>query len=85
MTETEADRCIADYRAMLKQWTMCIVGLCPGDSEAMARELNQCEQALLDIAELFPNKSYSVDILVNARKRTWAGYEDERVPKAKRA
>jgi hypothetical protein len=29
--------------------------------------------------------AYSVDLLVNARKRTWAGYEDERVPRPGRA
>jgi hypothetical protein len=85
MTENEAERCIADYRALLKQWTMCTVGVRTGDADATARELNQGEQMLVEIAAVYPAKAYSVDLLVNARKRTWAGYEDERVPRAARA
>jgi hypothetical protein len=64
---------------------MCIVGVQQGDAEAMARELDRGEQMLLEIAMVFPAKAYSVDLLANARKRTWAGFQDERPLPAKRA
>ena len=85
MTETEAEKCLADYRALLKAWTMCVVGLNPGDSDAIGRELDAGEPLLLRIADEFPDRAYSVDLLVNARKRTWAGFEEERLPRAQRA
>jgi hypothetical protein len=81
-TEAEANKWISDYRALMKQWTMCTVGLRSGDSDAMARELHQGESMLLEIAATFPAKAYSVDLLVNARKRTWAGFESERPARA---
>ena len=42
-------------------------------------KLHEDENLLKEIATTFPAKAYSVDLLVNARTRTWAGYEDERV------
>lgn len=79
MDEKEADWRISQYRALLKKWTMCVFGIEPGDSDAMERQLELGEHELNKIAAAFPSKAYSVDLLVNARKRTWAGYEEERI------
>ena len=81
MNEAEADKCIAEYRALLKAWTMAITGISADDADAMHRELDANQDKLADIALAFPDKAYSVDLLVNARTRTWAGYEYERVPR----
>jgi hypothetical protein len=81
MNETEADKCIAEYRSLLKDWTMSITGIKNGDANALQRKLDEKQYVLADIAIQFPNKAYSVDLLVNARTRTWAGYEDERIPR----
>ena len=54
MTETEAEKCLAEYRALLKAWTMCVVGLNPGDSEVIGRKLDTGEPLLLRIAAEFP-------------------------------
>ena len=85
MTETEAEKCLAEYRALLKAWTMCVVGLNLGDSDALGHKLDAGEPLLLKIADVFPDQAYSVDLLVNARRRTWAGFEEERLPRAQRA
>lgn len=83
MNETEADKCIAEYRALLKAWTMSITGIKAGDADAMHRKLDEGQYRLAEIAIAFPGKAYSVDLLVNARTRTWAGYEEERVPRTR--
>jgi hypothetical protein len=81
MNETEADKRIAEYRSLLKDWTMSITGIKNGDANALQRKLDEQQYVLAEIAIEFPDKAYSVDLLVNARTRTWAGYEDERVPR----
>jgi hypothetical protein len=81
MNEIEADKCIAEYRALLKAWTMSITGIKEGNADELQRKLDENQYTLAEIAIAFPNKAYSVDLLVNARTRTWAGYEDERVPR----
>ena len=85
VTEIEAEKCLAEYRALIKAWTMCVVGINPGDSDVIGGKLDAGEPLLLQIADEFPDKAHSVDLLVNARKRTWAGYEEERVPRAQPA
>ena len=35
MTEAEADKWLADYRKLMKQWTMCVAGFQPGDADGM--------------------------------------------------
>lgn len=81
MNETDADKCIAEYRALLKAWTMSITGIRDGNPAELERRLDENQYTLAEIAIAFPNKAYSVDLLVNARTRTWAGYEEERVPR----
>ena len=82
MTQDDAEFFLQQYRALLKAWTMAVGGFKHGDVEALERQLNAKEHILTEIAALFPSKAYSVDLLVNARKRTWAGYQDERVPRS---
>jgi hypothetical protein len=81
MTETEADKCIADYRSLLKEWTMTITGIKNNDAYAIERQLDESQHKLAEIAVAFPAKAYSIDLLVNARTRTWAGYEEDRIPR----
>ena len=81
MTEAEAEQAIAEYRKLLKAWTMSITGIEQGNVDALRRRLDESQHQLSEIAIAFPNKAYSVDLLVNARTRTWAGYEEERVPR----
>jgi hypothetical protein len=81
MTQDDAEYFLQQYRALLKDWTMAVGGFIDGDVEALERKLNAKEHILSEIAEAFPSKAYSVDILINARKRTWAGFQDERVPR----
>ncbi|MDB5473721.1 MAG: hypothetical protein JWP99_1024 [Devosia sp.] len=83
MNEAEADKCIAEYRALLKAWTMSMTGMNAGDPDAMHHKLDERQYVLAEIATAFPDKAYSVDLLVHARTRTWAGYEAERVPRSR--
>jgi hypothetical protein len=82
MTQDDAEYFLQQYRALLKEWTMAVGGFIEGDVEALERKLNAKEHILAEIAELFPNKAYSVDILINARKRTFAGFHDDRILRA---
>lgn len=77
MTETDAEKFLAEYRAMLKTWTMRVTGMEEGDPRTLGKHLEECEPVLAEIALAFPNKAYSVDLLSNARKRTWVGDEDK--------
>lgn len=79
MTDAEADAYLADYRALLKAWTMALAGLSRDDSEELGRRLEAGRTRLAEIATHLPQKSYSVDLLINARSRTWAGFAAERV------
>jgi hypothetical protein len=78
MTQDDAEFFLQQYRALLKDWTMAVGGFKNGDVEALERKLDAKEHILAEIAAMFPDKAYSVDLLVNARKRTWAGFSDER-------
>jgi hypothetical protein len=82
MTQDDAEYILQQYRALLKDWTMAVGGFIEGDVEALERKLNAKEHILAEIAAAFPNKAYSVDVLINARKRTFAGFHDDRVPRA---
>ncbi|HEY8357604.1 MAG TPA: hypothetical protein VIL30_09105 [Ramlibacter sp.] len=79
----EADKIIADYRSLLKSWNMAMTGFSQDNPEAIALLLNENESSLAAVAIAFPDKAYSVDILINARKRTWAGYFEQRVARPK--
>ena len=81
MTRQDADARLAQYRAMLKAWTMAVGGFDHGDSDALYRQLEEGQSELVKIAAKFPDKSYSVDMLINSRSRTWAGYASERIPR----
>jgi hypothetical protein len=81
MTQDDAEYLLQQYRALLKDWTMTVGGFVVGDVEALERKLNAKEHILAEIAAAFPSKAYSVDILINARKRTFAGLHDDRVPR----
>lgn len=85
MNEQEADSCIAEYRALLKAWTMSVTGIKDGNPDELQRKLDDNQYTMAEIAIAFPNKAYSVDLLINARTRTWAGYEDERIPRPRSA
>ena len=79
MTQDEAEAFLHRYRALLKDWTMSVAGINRGDIDAIQLKLNEGQYRLMEIATAFPEKAYSVDLLVNARKRTWAGFQDNRV------
>jgi hypothetical protein len=81
MTSQEADAYISQYRALLKAWTMAVGGFTRDDSDALYRQLEQGQEFLAQIALERPEKSYSVDMLINARSRTWPGFADERIPR----
>jgi hypothetical protein len=82
MTQDDAEHFLQQYRALLKDWTMAVGGFIEGDVEALQRKLNAEEHILAEIAEAFPSKAYSVDILINARIRTFAGFQEDRVSRA---
>jgi hypothetical protein len=79
MTEIEAEAFLKAYRSLLKRWTMAVAGLSDSDSDALYHELEDGQDVLADIALLHPTKAYSVDMLINSRSRTWAGFAKERL------
>lgn len=81
MTSQEAEAHISRYRALLKAWTMAVAGFTNEDSDALYRQLEQGQELLANIALECPEKSYSVDMLINSRSRTWPGFASERVPR----
>lgn len=81
MTCQEADAYLDRYRALLKAWTMAVGGFSNADSDSLYRELEEGQDQLAQIALLHPEKSYSIDMLINSRSRTWAGFASERLPR----
>lgn len=81
MTEVEAEAFLKGYRALLKSWTMAVSGFANLDSDALYADLEAGQDVLANIALLHPQMSYSVDMLINSRSRTWAGYANERLPR----
>ncbi len=81
MTSQEADTYISQYRALLKAWTMAVGGFTGDDSDALYRQLEQGQEVLAQIALERPERSYSVDMLINSRSRTWPGFAAERIPR----
>jgi hypothetical protein len=81
MTNQEAAVFISKYRSLLKAWTMAVGGFTREDSDALYRELEQGQDLLAQIALEYPEKSYSVDMLINSRSRTWPGFAAERIPR----
>lgn len=79
MTEAEAEAYLANYRSMLKDWTMALTGMSAADMNDLAGRLEAGRVQLAQIASDMPDKRYSVDLLINARSRTWAGFANERV------
>ncbi|UJW86496.1 hypothetical protein [Devosia sp. SL43] len=81
MTAQEAEDFLRTYRSMLKTWTMAVAGFSNDDSDLLYRQLEADQNVLADIAISYPEKSYSVDLLINSRSRTWAGYAEQRLPR----
>lgn len=81
MTSQEADAYLSKYRSMLKAWTMAIGGFTNQDSDLLYRQLEEGQELLAQIALECPEKSYSVDMLINSRSRTWPGFAAERIPR----
>jgi hypothetical protein len=81
MTSQEADAYLSKYRSMLKAWTMAIGGFTNEDSDLLYRQLEEGQELLAQIALECPEKSYSVDMLINSRSRTWPGFAAERIPR----
>lgn len=81
MTSQEADVYINKYRALLKAWTMAVGGFSSEDSDALYRQLEHGQEFLAQIALECPEKSYTVDMLINSRSRTWPGFAAERIPR----
>ena len=51
------------------------------DSELLYRQLEAGRDVLATIAASHPDKRYSVDMLINSRSRTWAGFAAQRLPR----
>jgi hypothetical protein len=81
MTSLEAEIHISKYRSLLKAWTMAVSGFSSEDSDALYRQLEQGQELLAQIALECPEKSYSIDMLVNSRSRTWPGFAADRIPR----
>jgi hypothetical protein len=81
MTCQDVDAYLASYRALLKAWTMAVAGFSNDDSDALFRQLEDGQDQLAQIALDHPEKGYSIDMLINSRSRTWAGFASERVPR----
>lgn len=81
MTGQEAENYLSNYRALLKSWTMAVAGFSDADCDTLYAQLEEGQQQLAEIALDHPDKSYSVDMLINSRSRTWAGFAFERVPR----
>jgi hypothetical protein len=81
MTVEEAEQYLKGYRATLKAWTMAVAGFSNEDSDALYQKLESGQDHLVQIALDHPQKSYSVDMLINSRSRTWAGYAADRLPR----
>lgn len=84
MTIQEAEAYLIQYRAMLRAWTMAVGGFSNDDSDVLYRKLEDGQDELARIALAFPEKSYSVDMLINSRSRTWAGFASQRVQRMPR-
>lgn len=78
MTEEEAERFLAEYRQILKRWTMAVSGFVTADTTTLYKHLEDGQMTLSDIAITYPDKAYSVDILVNSSSRPWPGLLDTR-------
>jgi hypothetical protein len=81
MTCQEANAYLDRYRALLKAWTMAVAGFSNEDSDTLYRELEEGQEQLAEIALACPEKSYSIDMLINSRSRTWAGFAADRLPR----
>lgn len=81
MTADDAEAYLQSYRAMLKAWTMAVAGFSNEDSDGLYKQLESGQDHLAQIALDHPQKSYSVDMLINSRNRTWAGYAADRLPR----
>lgn len=81
MTLQEADDFLSSYRALLKAWTLSLGGFSNEDGNLLYRQLEEGQEQLANIALTYPERSYSVDMLINSRSRTWAGWAAERLPR----
>lgn len=79
MTDSEAEALLKSYRELIKAWTMAVGGFSDGDSDSLYRRLEDGQDEIAKVALVFPEKSYSVDMLINSRSRTWAGWATERL------
>lgn len=81
MIREDAEAYLARYRSLLKAWTMAVGGFADGDSDVMYRQLETGQDELARIALAFPEKSYDIDMLINSRSRSWAGFAADRLPR----
>lgn len=81
MIRQDADAYLDQYRNLLKAWTMAVGGFSGGDSEKLFRQLEDGQEQLTQIAREFPDTGYAVDMLINSRSRSWAGFVSERLPR----
>lgn len=79
MTDAEADAFLTEYRSLMKAWTMSLTGLSQENAAELEKRLEAGRAQLATIATIWPQKSYSVDLLINARSRTWPGFASERI------
>ncbi|HEY8575630.1 MAG TPA: hypothetical protein VIL88_04745 [Devosia sp.] len=81
MIREEDEAYLAQYRALLKAWTMAVGGFTNDDSDELHRKLEAGQDELARIAQDHPEKSYDVDMLIHARSRPWGGFAADRLPR----
>lgn len=74
MTCQEAEAFIAQYRDILRTWTLAVQGLSEADPNALYRQLEQDHDTLNAIALSYPDRGHQVDALISLRNKAWAGF-----------
>ena len=60
---------------------MAVAGFSDEDSDALYHQLESGQDDLVRIALDHPQKRCSIDMLINSRSRSWAGYVAHRLPR----
>ena len=79
MSREDAEECLANYRAVLKAWTEAVTGVGDGDCDALYWLLDVGQNDLAQMALLYPDMSYAIDLLIAARNSQWARFAAERL------
>lgn len=76
---------VTAYRVILKSWTLTVAGMQAGDEAALCIELDRLDPVLENIAKDYPALAYTVDVLINARRRSFASMDKDRPARGARS